>query len=188
MSCTNKNARCLNSGLTKCSVKENNMAERRVPVEYRKVVGFPGYHFPIRDRDCNRLDNLRWDTPKNNQADALIHGTRRQGEQLPWHKLTAKQVADIRRDSAAGVRSADLARQNGIVQAGIRGIIRGKTWKSASGPLGPTIQPKLTDDDVRAIKRRHATEGTRRLAEEFGVAQNTIIYIMLGKRRQKVSA
>ena len=32
------------------------------------------------DRKDNRIENLRWDTPKYNEADKLIHGTRCFGE------------------------------------------------------------------------------------------------------------
>lgn len=37
--------------------------------------GMEACHFPDRDVTNNRLDNLRWDTHSNNEADKLIHGT-----------------------------------------------------------------------------------------------------------------
>lgn len=250
MKCTNKNAHCFSSGLTKCSVKENKVAEQIVAVEYREIPGYPGYevgsdgtvwsnrrrnrkqlqtqesngylrielqlngvgqkravhqlvleafvgpcpegmqacHFPIRDRSHNHLSNLRWDTPKENHADMLVHGTRLMGEQLPWHKLTAADVQTIRERFAAGASTRELADQYGIAQANIGGIVKGEHWKSAPGPVVTRNlkPPKLTDDDVRSIRSRHAAEGTKALAEEFGISRDMVRCLMSGKRRAQV--
>ena len=47
----------------------------------------------------NHLSNLRWDTPKNNHADKVKHGTTNRGEQCGTAKLTLKQVRAIRQDT-----------------------------------------------------------------------------------------
>lgn len=45
----------------------------------------------------NRLDNLRWDTPNNNQQDKIQHGNSCFGEKNGSAKLTEKQVKKIRK-------------------------------------------------------------------------------------------
>ncbi len=45
----------------------------------------------------NKLNNLRWDTPKNNHKDRIKHGTSSRGVQNGRAKLTEKQVIEIRR-------------------------------------------------------------------------------------------
>jgi hypothetical protein len=44
----------------------------------------------------NRVDNLRWDTPKNNQADKIKHGTDARGEKSINSKLNWEQINEIR--------------------------------------------------------------------------------------------
>lgn len=43
-----------------------------------------------------QLNNLRWDTPKNNHADKRKHGTALLGESHQNHKLTEDEVHTIR--------------------------------------------------------------------------------------------
>ena len=49
-------------------------------------------------RTDNRSINLRWDSPKNNQADKIKHGTTNRGTRNHCCKLTEKQVLEIRKD------------------------------------------------------------------------------------------
>lgn len=44
----------------------------------------------------NKLENLRWDTPSNNQKDRIKHGTYQYGEKNPACKLLHKHVVYIR--------------------------------------------------------------------------------------------
>jgi hypothetical protein len=43
----------------------------------------------------NHINNLRWDTPKNNHADKVRHGTTNRGERCGTAKLTLEQVRAI---------------------------------------------------------------------------------------------
>lgn len=74
----------------------------------------------------NRRDNLRWDTPKGNNADKIRHGTHQGGERNAAAKLTASEVTKIRSD--AGRHSA-IARSYGISQTTVWQIKNGLTWK-----------------------------------------------------------
>lgn len=80
------------------------------------------------DRQDNRLSNLRWDTPKANQADRVKHGTDLWGEALPYAKLTESKVKEIRVRAAAGERQCDLAREFGVGDPQIHRIVRRELW------------------------------------------------------------
>ena len=54
-------------------------------------------HDPDRTKSNCCLDNLRWDTRKNNHADKIKHGTSQRGERASRVKLTREQVFEIRK-------------------------------------------------------------------------------------------
>lgn len=81
----------------------------------------------------NQLDNLRWDTPKGNQADKKRHGTSNEGERNPSAKLIEAQVREIRASYAAGgVSMSDLCRTYGITLGTVCPLINRKTWKNVN--------------------------------------------------------
>lgn len=80
-------------------------------------------------RDDDRLGNLRWDTPKNNHADKVLHGTNQVGDRSSNHVLTSDQVLEIRTRKANGERSSVLAREFGVRRGTINEINRRKSWK-----------------------------------------------------------
>ncbi len=68
----------------------------------------------------NRLDNLRWDTPKSNALDSIRHGT-------TATKLTESQVVEIREKYASGdVKQVELAGMYGVSRVNICEILSGK--------------------------------------------------------------
>ena len=73
----------------------------------------------------NRLENLRWDTPKNNHADKLKHGTSNTGERCNWAKLTKAQVIAIRADIRT---QKEIATEYGVQQSQISRIKNGVRW------------------------------------------------------------
>lgn len=80
-------------------------------------------------RTDNRIENLRWDTGKANQADRIDHGTYLKGEALPWTKLTEEQVREIRRRAENGEHRTRLAEEYGIARCTIDQIYYRQTWK-----------------------------------------------------------
>jgi hypothetical protein len=81
------------------------------------------------DSTNNVINNLRWDTTKNNHLDKQRHGTSYQGERNHFAKLTVKQVKKIRRVHAAGKTSSrKLAQQFNISDSSIRHIIKRDSW------------------------------------------------------------
>jgi hypothetical protein len=83
-------------------------------------------------RTNNRLENLRWDTPKNNQADRVKHGTDFRGERSPSAKLREEDVREIKRLLRQGWLHRKIARKYGVVQSLISGINTGKRWRYVS--------------------------------------------------------
>lgn len=77
----------------------------------------------------NRALNLRWATPKENEADKRLHGTRLIGERHSMAKLTEAQVLEIRSARERGETLSSLARQYGLVFQTISDISRRKIWR-----------------------------------------------------------
>lgn len=79
-------------------------------------------------RDDNRLCNLRWATPKENQADSKSHGTHAVGVSAPGAKLTGSLVVAIRRQKDSGASRRDLARKYGVCQTTIFNVCKRTAW------------------------------------------------------------
>jgi len=73
----------------------------------------------------NRLENLRWDTTRNNQLDRIKHGTSNRGERCAAAKLTEAQVRAIRADTRL---QEEIAAEYGVRQNTISRIKSGKRW------------------------------------------------------------
>ena len=73
----------------------------------------------------NCLKNLRWDTPKNNHADKIKHGTTNRGERCGTAKLTQQQVNEIRKDNRL---QREIAVDYNVKASTISRIKTGKRW------------------------------------------------------------
>lgn len=79
---------------------------------------------------CNdRLDNLRWDTPKNNHYDKHSHGTYPIGIKNSNAKLTDEQVMHIRSLYSQGYSQDHLGVLFCITKNNISKIVTKRTWK-----------------------------------------------------------
>ena len=72
------------------------------------------------------LVNLHWVTPKQNQADKLLHGTLCRGESRPNAKLNDELVRSIRQDNRC---QSDIAAELGISPSSISRVVGRKIWK-----------------------------------------------------------
>lgn len=90
------------------------------------------------DPSNNRLENLRWATPKENGEDKVRHGTttlgRRgrhynQGSKSAGAKITEDDVREMRRLHALGVGSSELGRRFGISSSNASHIVLGTAWR-----------------------------------------------------------
>lgn len=91
--------------------------------------GMQAAHFDG-DRQNPRLNNMRWATRSENEADKIRHGRRRQGEAAHNAILTAAAVREIRRRVKNGERQNALAREFRINKATLWNLLNGRTWKS----------------------------------------------------------
>jgi DNA-binding CsgD family transcriptional regulator len=81
------------------------------------------------NRGNNTLSNLRWGTPKGNQADRRRHGTSLHGAQVATAKLTASDVSVIRRLYASGDHTQqEIADLFGVSRSNISVIVTRKGW------------------------------------------------------------
>lgn len=77
----------------------------------------------------NRLANLRWATPKENQWDRIRHNTKVEGEQVHNSVLKADEVRKIRLRIAGGERNPPIATDYGVSISTIHLIRHGRIWK-----------------------------------------------------------
>lgn len=94
--------------------------------------GMQACHFPDRDPGNNALSNLRWDYPKANHADAVIHGTKGPGELHPRTTISEATVRNIRSEAymlqgTKGWRN-DLARKYGVTLRNLKHILARTSW------------------------------------------------------------
>jgi len=73
----------------------------------------------------NRLENLRWDTSRNNQLDRIKHGTSNRGERCAAAKLTEAQVRAIRADNRL---QREIAAEYGVRENTISRIKSRQRW------------------------------------------------------------
>lgn len=78
------------------------------------------------DPGNNHIDNLRWDTPANNHADKIAHGTTNRGERCGTAKLTLEQVRAIRKDTRL---CRIIAAELGVRATAISRIRAGTRWQ-----------------------------------------------------------
>ena len=81
----------------------------------------------------NRLDNqasnLRWDTPANNQADRVLHGTDECGSKSPRAILNESQVLEICERLCRRDRTTEIASDFGVGAHVVYKIKKGKSWR-----------------------------------------------------------
>lgn len=87
------------------------------------------------DPTDNRLENLRWGTPRENEADKRAHGRIRQGEGVGNSKLTDETVARYREIYASGgVGCDELAARSRVNRTTILKALHGRTFSHLPVP------------------------------------------------------
>lgn len=92
----------------------------------------PSFHASHLNGDCgdNRADNLAWESPRDNNARKVEHGTQRRGDKIIGSKLTESQVIEIRQRYAGGdVSQTKLGALYGVSPGTIHKIVNWKAWR-----------------------------------------------------------
>lgn len=76
----------------------------------------------------NHLSNLRYDTPKSNTQDRLVHGTMLFGEECPNSRLKESQIIDIFRYKKDGLTHKEMAAILKISKHNVYLILKRKIW------------------------------------------------------------
>lgn len=87
-------------------------------------------------RSNNRLQNIRWATPKENAQDRAEHGLWNPAKgSVHWRaKLTEGDVLEIRAALADGEKPSDLADRFGVSRPTLSDIAKGRTWGHVVAP------------------------------------------------------
>ena len=95
--------------------------------------GMEGCHGPDHNpANCN-LDNLRWDTKKNNQADRLLNGTHLRGQNNRLAKLTDAQARIVRELAGTGLDCVVIGRMFNVSRYVVNRVVLGKTYRPIEG-------------------------------------------------------
>lgn len=89
--------------------------------------GFVAAHNNGIRSDC-RIENLAWKTPRQNYDDMFIHGTNPAGTRNPNHRLTDRDVENMRARRACGETVASLQKRFGVCRANVYRICSGERW------------------------------------------------------------
>lgn len=93
--------------------------------------GFHACHFPDSTRSNDRLSNLMWGSPKENNAHKKIHGTHQAGSKNGSSYLNEEKVRRIRQMFATGMYfQRQLGEMFGVTQSCISEIVLRNTWNN----------------------------------------------------------
>jgi Mor family transcriptional regulator len=98
-------------------------------------------------------------------------------------KLSSGEVAEIRRDFAAGASAADLGRRYGVAETTVYHAVRGNTYKNSGGPAWTRRGcAKLSAGDAAEIRSSHAAGASAgELARRYRVSRTAIASVLQGK-------
>lgn len=123
-------------GYHKVSLSKNNKIEvyrvsRLVLIcfDRKPKINEEACHFPDHNKSNNRIDNLKWGTPKENSLHRIKHGTMLYGEKAPMVKLDNNKVKIIRNLSKTK-STKDICSIFNVHKTTIQRIINNKTWKN----------------------------------------------------------
>lgn len=108
------------------------------------------------------------------------------GEANNMAVLSDGGVRSLRERHAAGEACYVLANELRLTRANVTQLVTGQFRAAAGGPIrAPKVKQRLTDDDVRDIRRLVAEGNTHRLvASTFGVTQGHVTDIANGRKRK----
>ncbi len=94
-------------------------------------------------RDDNRVVNLKYCTPKENNSHKVEHGTNGEGEENSFAKYPAWQIQEIRHLASKGVTSGKIAALFDMSRPYVAELIRERNWRTL--PSDRTALPECLD-------------------------------------------
>lgn len=85
----------------------------------------------------NLVDNLRWATKAENEADKVLHGRTNRGSRNGRATLSETQVLEILERCRSGETQGQISRDLNIPQTTISCIVTGRSWSSLTGIQTP---------------------------------------------------
>ncbi len=80
----------------------------------------------------NRLDNLEWATPSENQHHAFKLGLNHSNRKTSGIKMNPELIFEIKKLHKEGVNLVQISKRYNVTRGCISDIIHGRTWKDAS--------------------------------------------------------
>ncbi len=90
------------------------------------------------NRQHNAITNLVWETPVENHARKILHGTHPVGEKGPSHVLTWDRVTVMRREFVSLIKR--LAVEHGVSKMTVRRVLTGESWPNQCLPGSHTSE------------------------------------------------
>lgn len=139
----------------------------------------------------NRLENLRWGTPKENTEDTDRLGMRRPavGARIASAKLTAGDVAAIRLAWIAGESPTRLGRQYGLSRASVIAAATGVTWAHVPMPKGErkriNRRPLSEAEREQACAWKREGLSQREIARRLNIDPSAVSRLIVGRPRNR---
>lgn len=145
----------------------------------------------------NKIDNLRYDTPKSNCLDRIKHGTMLYGEDAPNSSFKNEQIELIIKEFIeTNISSREITKKYGISYSGLNHILRGRARKNAIRTKDElkVIDLKLSmygkklkkENILDIFKARKNGETIKNIASSYGVNYQLIYLILKRKIWKKV--
>jgi len=131
---------------------------------------------------CMNPKHLAWKTNEENVQDARKHGTWAHGEQVPQSKLTEQQAREIAALKGK-VRQKDLAKKYAVGVGAIAHIHCSATWVWTGAKIKAKSEfiygeghhnAKITEDDVKDIRRLSSTMTREAIGYRFGINKDHV--------------
>jgi DNA-binding transcriptional regulator YiaG len=122
----------------------------------------------------NHVSNLRYDTHKNNMAEAPKVGP---------DPLSPSQVQNIRSLRSGGMSCPDIAKLYHLSRSHIAGICAGRIYQAYPGPITQAAA-KLTPADVTAMREAYKGGNVTmlELARKYNISESMVSRTINGKR------
>jgi DNA-binding CsgD family transcriptional regulator len=176
----------LRVGLCKDGQCQRHPVHRLVALAF---IGFPGQTQQINHKDGDKTNNtpanLEWTSASANRLHACRTLGRKgpRGAQVGTARLSEEEARIVHEMYSQGDSQQAIADKLSISQSAIGFVLRGRTWKHLGLKTRARPKGKLTEEQVREIKRLLAQgETLAAIAARYDIGFGTVSKIKLGTR------